>query len=77
MKRAEGDAGCHATGGGGGGGGGEEEEEEEGIRDSRILCRSNIEFKREVGGGGDWMELAQDRDRWRALVNTVMNFRVP
>jgi len=32
---------------------------------------------REVEGGGDWMELAQDRDRWWALVNTVMNFLVP
>ena len=32
----------------------------------------------EVGGGcGDWMELAQDRDRWRSLVSTVMNLRVP
>ena len=32
----------------------------------------------EVGRGcGDWMELFQDRDRWRALLSTVMNFGVP
>jgi hypothetical protein len=32
----------------------------------------------EVGGGcGDWMELAQDRDRWRTLLSMVRNHRVP
>jgi hypothetical protein len=39
----------------------------------------NIKIElQEVGGGcGDWMELAQDRDRWRALVGMVRDLRVP
>jgi hypothetical protein len=33
---------------------------------------------REIGlDGMDWIDLAQDRDQWRALVNTIMNLRVP
>jgi hypothetical protein len=45
----------------------------------RRRCEDNIKLDlKEVGGGcGDWMERAQDRVRWRALVSTVMNFRVP
>jgi hypothetical protein len=46
-----------------------------------LLCRweDNIKMDlQEVGGGcGDWIELAQDRDRWQALVITVKNLRVP
>jgi hypothetical protein len=44
----------------------------------RFRWEDNIKMDfQEVGGcGGDWMELAQDRDRWRALVGTVRNFRV-
>jgi hypothetical protein len=31
----------------------------------------------EVGWGMDWIALAQDRERWRAVVNAIMNLRVP
>jgi ribosomal protein S4E len=47
----------------------------------RIRCRwedNNKMNLQEVGFGFmDWIELAQDRDRWRVLVNAVMNFWVP
>ena len=43
----------------------------------RRRWEDNIKMDLQEVTGGDWMELAQDRDRWRALVNMVMNFRVP
>jgi hypothetical protein len=45
----------------------------------RRIWENNIKRDlQEVGGGcRDWMERAQDRVRWRALVSTVMNFRIP
>ena len=36
-----------------------------------------MDLQEVVGGCGDWMELAQNRDRWRAVEGTAMNLRVP
>jgi hypothetical protein len=36
-----------------------------------------IDLREIVFGDMDWIHWAQDRDRWRAVVNTVMNLRVP
>jgi hypothetical protein len=49
------------------------------LRRPRRRWEDNIKMDlREVGWeGADWIDLAQDRDRWRALVYTVMNLRVP
>jgi len=47
----------------------------------RTRCRWEDNIKMDIleveGGGMYWIELAQDRDRWRALMNDVMNLRVP
>jgi hypothetical protein len=45
---------------------------------SRNRWKDNIKMDLQEGGRGhgEWVELAQDRDRWRALVGTVRNFRV-
>ena len=54
-------------------------EEERPLGRPRRRWEDNIKMDlEEVGKGcGDWMELAKDRDSWRALASTVMNFRVP
>jgi hypothetical protein len=42
--------------------------------DERIILKWTFE---RGGGGIDWIDLTEDRDRWQALVNVIMNLRVP
>jgi hypothetical protein len=48
-----------------------------GRRGRRWEDKINMELKEVECEDMDWMELAQDRDRWRALVNVVMDLRIP
>jgi hypothetical protein len=43
----------------------------------RWVGNIKIDFREKGWDGIDWIDLAQDRDQWRALVNTVLNLRVP
>jgi hypothetical protein len=43
----------------------------------RLVDNFKMDLREIEWDGIDWLELAQDRDQWRALVNTVMNLRVP
>ena len=56
-----------------------ESEEKRPLGRPRRRWEDNIKMDLQELGRGcmDWVEVAQDKDRWRSLVNAVMNFRVP
>ena len=56
-----------------------EREEKRPLGRPRRIWEENVKMGLQGVGCGatDWIDVARDRDRWRALVNTVMNLRVP
>jgi hypothetical protein len=42
-----------------------------------LLDNIKMDLREVIWYGVDWIDMAQDRDQWRAIVNTVMNLRVP
>jgi hypothetical protein len=54
-----------------------EEKRQQGILRRRWVDNIKMDIRVIEWGGIDWIDLAYDRDQWRALVNTVMNLRVP
>jgi hypothetical protein len=55
----------------------ESAKERDHLEDQGVGGKMGSEFVREIGlGGVDWIRLAQDRDRWLAVVSVVMNLRV-
>jgi hypothetical protein len=47
------------------------------LEEKGVDGRKTLKRNKEVGWGMDWTDLAQDRDRWLAVVSAVMNLRVP
>lgn len=43
----------------------------------RRECDNKMDLRERGRGGIDWIDMAQDRDQWKALVNMIMNHRVP
>jgi hypothetical protein len=53
----------------------ESQNEKDHLEDQGVVDGIRMDLRKTGGGGGGWIQLAQDRDRWRAVVNSVMDLR--